>query len=219
MPQPTVAILGGTGHQGSGLSQRLTLAGFPIIVGTRDTGRAAAAAGGWPADARPSAILDYGAAIAAADVIVLAVPFGSIAATMADHHGAFKSDALVVDITVPIAAADGTITLAAVAEGSAAEHVRAHAPARTRVAATFKTVPAHLLAETTQPLDCDEFVCGDSSEARSRAAALVEAIAGLRPIDVGPLMRARAIEHVTLLAIAINRRRKIHDARFRVVGV
>jgi NADPH-dependent F420 reductase len=219
MPQPTVAILGGTGHQGGGLARRLTLAAFPTIVGTRDPSRAAAATRQWAADARPSTILDYRAAIAAADVVVLALPFDSVASTIADHHGAFRADALVIDITVPIAVADGTITLAPIAEGSAAEHVRAHVPPHIRVAATFKTIPAHLLAETDQPLDCDEFVCGDSSEARSRAAALVEAIAGLRPIDVGPLMRARAIEHATLLAIAINRRRKIHDARFRVVGV
>ena len=33
------------------------------------------------------------------------------------------------------------------------------------------------------------------------------------------LARARAIEHLTLLAIGINRRHKIHDARFRIVGL
>jgi len=70
-----------------------------------------------------------------------------------------------------------------------------------------------------RPLECDEFVCGDSADARTRAAALVQAIAGLRAIDVGPLARARAMEHMTLLAIAVNRRFKIHDARFRVIGV
>jgi len=48
---------------------------------------------------------------------------------------------------------------------------------------------------------------------------LVQVIAGLRAVDVGPLARARSIEHVTALAIAINRRHKIHSARFRVVGL
>jgi hypothetical protein len=33
------------------------------------------------------------------------------------------------------------------------------------------------------------------------------------------LSRARSIEHLTALAIAINRRHKIHDARFRIVGL
>ena len=39
------------------------------------------------------------------------------------------------------------------------------------------------------------------------------------PIDVGLLSRARHIEHLTALAIAVNRRHKIHDARFRIVGL
>ena len=55
--------------------------------------------------------------------------------------------------------------------------------------------------------------------ARSTAATLVQAMRGLRPIDVGPLIRARAIEQLTVLAIAINRRHKIHEARFRVIGM
>jgi predicted dinucleotide-binding enzyme len=106
-----------------------------------------------------------------------------------------------------------------VPEGSAAEHVKARLPAHTRLAATFKTVPASLLGDLDRTLDCDEFVCGDSDEARAGARDLVQAVPGLRAIDVGPLSRARSIEHLTLLAVGINRRHKIHDARFRIVGL
>jgi NADPH-dependent F420 reductase len=109
--------------------------------------------------------------------------------------------------------------LAPVADGSAAEHVRARLPEHVRVAAAFKTLPAHVLDDIGRPLDCDEFVCGDSPESRERARSIVEMLAALRAVDVGPLSRARAIEQLTLLAIAINRRHKIHDARFRVVGL
>ena len=80
-------------------------------------------------------------------------------------------------------------------------------------------MPAHLLAESDEPLECDDFVCGDSDGARSEAAALVEPAAGSACVDVGPLSRARSIEHLTFLAIAINRRHKVSDARFRVVGL
>ncbi len=62
-------------------------------------------------------------------------------------------------------------------------------------------------------------MCGDSEGARSEAAALVNLLPGVRAIDAGPLSRARSIEHLTALAIAINRRHKVHDARFRVVGL
>ena len=219
MPQPCVAVLGGTGQQGRGLAQRLALAGFRVIVGSRDEARAAAAVASWPPDALPATTAGYASAIAAAEIIVLAVPFDSVHALLDTHRHLFKPEALIVDVTVPVTVVGGTLTLADVAEGSAAEHVRARLPPHARVAATFKTVPAHLLGDTARPLDCDEFVCGDSAEARSTAATLVHAMRGLRPIDVGPLMRARAIEQMTVLAIAINRRHKIHEARFRVVGM
>jgi hypothetical protein len=97
--------------------------------------------------------------------------------------------------------------------------IRARLPENVGLAAAFKTLPAHVLGDPQRPLDCDEFVCADSDEARARAIALVQKLPGLRPVDVGPLSRARFIEHLTALAIAINRRHKIHDARFRVVGL
>src|SRR5207237_5768853 len=132
----------------------------------------ASACAAWPPDAQASTIAEYGSAIAAAEIIVLAVPFDSVHALLDAHRHLFKLEALIVDVTVPVTVVGGTLTLADVAEGSAAEHVRAQLPPHARVAATFKTVPAHLLGDTARPLDRDEFVCGDSAEARSTAATL-----------------------------------------------
>ena len=219
MPQPAVAVLGGTGHQGRGLAQRLALAGLHVVVGSRDAARAAATVAEWPVPARPFTTAAYAPAIADADIVVLAVPFESVASVLEEHRAFFKPETLVVDVTVPITSAGGTLMLADVPEGSAAEHVRARLPPPVRVAATFKTVPAGLLGDGTRSLDCDEFVCGDSPESRGRAVELVRAVPGLRPIDVGPLPRARAIEHLTLLAIAINKRHKVSHARFRIIGI
>lgn len=215
----TVAVLGGTGQQGRGVAQRLARAGAAVVVGSRDEARASAAVAEWSAFTQPVRSATYGDAIAGADVVVLAVPFETLDDVLSRHRAAFKSGALVVDLTVPLTFAGGGPKLADVPEGSATEHVRARLPEHVRLAGTFKTVPARLLNDIDRPLDCDEFVCGDSSEAREAAAALVQMVEGLRAVDVGPLSRARAIEHVTWLAIAINRRHKIHNARFRVVGL
>jgi NADPH-dependent F420 reductase len=157
--------------------------------------------------------------VAGADVTILAVPFPSVDELLRELQPHFKDGALVIDVTVPVTFSGGKMAMLEVAEGSATEHVRTRLPATVRLAAAFKTVPAHLLGATADPLDCDEFVCGDSEGARSEAAALVNLLPGLRAIDVGPLARARSIEHLTALAIAINRRHKVHDARFRVVGL
>src|SRR5439155_9438144 len=154
MEQPRVAVLGGTGQQGRGLAQRLARASYHVIVGSRDADRAAAVVAGWPAQARPDAIAEYGPAISGADVIVLALPFGSVGQVLVEHQGQFEPESLVIDVTVPVTATAGALTLADVPEGSATQHVRARVPPHTRVAAAFKTVPAHLLGEIDRPLDC-----------------------------------------------------------------
>jgi predicted dinucleotide-binding enzyme len=68
-------------------------------------------------------------------------------------------------------------------------------------------------------LDCDDFVVGDSADARAQVIEAMRAISGLRPVDAGGLEAARVIERMTVLAIGINRRYKIKTARFRVIGL
>ena len=219
MPQPPcIAVLGGTGQHGRGLARRLAHAGARIIVASRDPERARHLVATW-SHAEHIATAGYDAAIAEADVTILAVPFHSIDGILEEQRRHFRSGTLVIDVTVPVTFSDGKLTLIAVPEGSATEHIRQRLSPDARLAAAFKTVPAHLLDAGTEPLECDEFVCGDSDEARSGAATLVRMLPGVRPIDVGPLARARSIEHLTALAIAINRRHKVHAARFRVVGL
>lgn len=215
----SIAILGGTGQQGRGLAQRFAAAGARVIVGSRDPARARAAVATWGAAGRPIEVADNASAVAQGELAVLAVPFPSVDALLVELQPHFKERALVIDVTVPVAFSGRTIRMLEVAEGSASEHIRARLPGGVQLAAAFKTVPAHLLGAAGEPLDCDDFVCGDSDEARAQAVALVELLPGLRPVDVGPLSRARFIEHLTALAIAINRRHKIHDARFAVVGL
>ena len=215
----SIAILGGTGQQGRGLAQRFHHAGLKVIVGSRDPDRARAAVAAWAVAASAVEVADNAAAVARADVTLLAVPFTFVDPLLEELRPHFKGGSLVVDLIVPVTFTGGKMAMVEVAEGSAAEHVRARLPASVRLACAFKTVPAHMLGAGSQPLDCDEFVCGDSDEARSEAAALVSLLPGLRAVDVGALSRARSIEHLTALAIAINRRHKIHDARFRVVGL
>jgi 8-hydroxy-5-deazaflavin:NADPH oxidoreductase len=213
-------VLGGTGQQGRGLAGRFAGAGLRVIVGSRDPARARDAIGGLlTSGGPPLEVADYATAASRADVTILAVPFGSVDGLLQELRPAFTAGTLVIDVTVPVTFAEGKVAMIDVAEGSAAEHVRARLPPAVRLAGAFKTVPAHLLGAGSGPLDCDEFVCGDSDDARREASVLVQLLPGLRPIDVGPLSRARSIEHLTALAIAINRRHKIHDARFRVVGL
>src|SRR5260221_13371333 len=189
----TIAILGGTGQQGRGLAQRLARAGARVVVGSRDPDRARAAIAGWGAagSIEPAA---NAPAVEESDVAVLAVPISTIDPLLDELRPHFKPGMVVIDVTVPVTFSGGKMAMVEVKEGSASEHVRALLPEGVQLAGTFKTIPAHLLGDGGTPLECDEFVCGDSDESRRRAIELVELLPSLRAVDVGPLSRARSIE-------------------------
>ena len=215
-----IGVIGGTGSEGRGLGLRLARAGARVTIGSRSIERAREAV----EHLRPQAgklqlkAGDNASVVDSCDVIFLAVPFAHASAIVEKYVERFRRGSLLIDVTVPVMFVDRTPRLTEVLEGSATEQIRRRLPSRVQLAAALKTVPAHLLGGD-QPLDCDDFVCGDSAEARSRASEILLLIPGLRPIDVGPLEAARTIERMAVLAIAINRRHKIHDARFRVVGL
>ena len=215
----SIAILGGTGQQGRGLARRFARAGARVVIGSRDPERARATVAAWGGADPAIDVASHAAALEQSDVSILAVPFASVDALLDDLRPHFKPGTMVIDVTVPVTFDGGKMAMLELSEGSASEHIRARLPVGVGLAAAFKTIPAHLLGDANASLDCDEFVCGDSDQARARAIALVELLPGLRAVDVGALSRARSIEQLTALAIAINRRHKIHDARFRVVGL
>lgn len=216
-----IGVVGGSGPEGRGLALRLARAGFRVRLGSRSAGRARAAVEELRTRAADLAIEPaHNAEAVAADVVLLAVPFASVAETIRMHAASIRADSLVIDVTVPLRFEKGAPPrLIEVEAGSAAEHVRSLLPSRVPLAVAFKTIPARLLSEIDRPLDCDELVCGDSEEARRRTIELLGRLPGLRGIDAGPLEAARAIERMTLLAVTLNKRYRSHDARFRVVGI
>src|SRR5262245_8850923 len=149
----SIAILGGSGQQGRGLAQRLAHAGRHIVVGSRDPERARTAVASWH-DASHVEVTDNPSAVAQATVVILTVPFDTIAALLDDVRERFAPGTLAIDVTVPVTFARGRMSMLEVPEGSATEHVRARLPDTVRLAAAFKTIPAHLLGELDQPLDC-----------------------------------------------------------------
>jgi len=209
---PPVTIVGATGDLGFGLALRLAAAAVPVVIGSRDADRAAQAAqrvrGAVPdADVRGLANAD---AAAAADLVVLSVPFASQAPTLRSIRAALRPGTLLLDVTVPLATAVGgrpTRTLI-VPQGSAAQQAQELAPDGVTVVAGLHTVAARHLQELDRQLDEDVLLCGDDGDAKARVAALLQRIPGLRPIDAGRLEAARIVEQLTALTIGINVRHK-----------
>lgn len=212
--------MGGTGAVGRALGARLAATGVPVLLGSRDAARAQEAAQGM--EGGPAGPVEGAAneqVVERSDVVVLAVPFAGVGPLLESFEPLWRPGALALDVTVPLRFEGGRPVLEMPPEGSAAEHLRARLPERVRLAAALKTIPAHALGALEMPLECDTFVCGDSPEATRRAMDVLARIPSLRPVDVGGLEAARALEHMTWLAVRINKRHKVRMARFRVVGL
>jgi|SRR5579871_2596083 len=220
----TIAVLGGTGPEGSGLVRRWVRAGMHVLIGSRSADRASEAARAIRERAGGAVSLEgYSNRDAAdrADTIVLAVPFAAQQALIKEIESALQPGKVVVDITVPLATAVGgrPTALLGVWQGSAAQQTAASVPKGVVVVSAFHNVPARHLEEIEHAVECDVLVCGDNREGKARVRILVEAIEGCRYVDAGPLANSRIVESVTALLVGINIRYKVPGAGIRLTGI
>ncbi len=220
--QGPVCIVGATGALGFGLALRLGKAGVPVTIGSRDEQRAqeaakrateAVPAGAFTGRENHEAVKDH-------EIVILSVPFRSQSETLTNLKNVLQADQLLVDATVPLAAAvsgKATRTLG-VWQGSAAQQAQEMAPDGVRVVSAFHTVSAALLTDLDHDLDEDVLICGDRKDDKAKLAELIEAIPGLRPVDCGPLEMARIVEQFTPLIISINVRNKVR-AGIKITGL
>jgi NADPH-dependent F420 reductase len=217
-----VCIVGGTGALGFGLAVRLGHAEVPVVVGSRDEGRAQEAAER-ARQAVPGGSFEGAQnedAVRGAETVILSVPFRNQAENLGNLKGALAEGQLLVDATVPLAAAFGgkaTRTLG-VWQGSAAQQAKEMVPPGVRVVSAFHTVSAQQLADLEQELDEDVLICGDRAEDKAELAELIKRIDGLRPVDCGRLEMARITEQLTALIISINVRNKAR-AGIKITGL
>jgi 8-hydroxy-5-deazaflavin:NADPH oxidoreductase len=213
----TVPIIGGTGALGFGLALRLAEAGVPVVIGSRDAGRAEEAAGRIGDRARG---LVNAEAARQGPIVVLTVPFRAQSENLTNLKEALGPDQILVDATVPTAAAvSGKATrLLGVPQGSAAEQAQEMVPEGVRVVSALHTVSASNLGDLSVELDEDVPVCGDSRDDKRRVAELIARVPGLRPVNAGLLEAARLVEGLTPLLIGVNSRNKVH-AGIRFTGL
>lgn len=213
VPEP-VSIIGASGALGFGLAIRLARAGCAVTIGSRDAVRAEQAA------ARARELVPEGlvaglpneVAATRNELVILSVPFRSQAETLGNLRDVLRPGQLLIDATVPLAAAVGgraTRTLG-VPQGSAAQQAQEMVPDGVTVLSALHTVSAALLRDLGHDLDEDILLCGDRRADKRRAAALIECVAGLRCVDCGRLEMARVTESLTALLIAVNARYKTH---------
>ncbi len=218
-----ISIIGGTGAEGAGLAYRLTKAGEHILIGSRDAARAEEAAMRIRERVGSKALvegMENSEAAASADIAILTVPFSGAAALLKQLKPIWKPGTIVIDTTVPLAAAVGgpATRMLGVWQGSAAEQTRDLLPAGVSLAAALQNIGAELLGEEN-PVECDVLVCSDDEKAKQVATEIVTLIPGVRALNGGKLENARIVESLTALLIGLNIRYKVHSAGIRFTGL
>lgn len=213
----TIGILGGTGPQGRGLAHRFAAAGLTVVIGSREAGRAEAAAEELSAQsgARVAGASNEGCA-RRSDIVLVVVPFeghGELLLSLREQ----LVGKVVVDCVNPMGFdKKGPFSLST-AEGSAAEQARELLPDST-VTAAFHHLSAVLLTDpAVEVIDSDVLVLGDDRGATDEVQALASVIPGVRGIYGGRLRNVGQVEALTANLIALNRRYKVH-AGIRVTG-
>jgi NADPH-dependent F420 reductase len=211
-----IGVLGGTGDQGRGLARRLALAGQRVIIGSRDAGRASAAAA-----TVGSAPLVTGASnedtAAAADVVIVAVPWEGHRDLLASLEARLAGK-IVIDCVNPLGFDNRGAYPVPVPEGSAAQQAAAVLP-DSRVVGAFHHVSAVLLLDPdVAQLDLDILVLGDDREATDLVQALACLLPGVRGVYAGRLRNCGQVEALTANLVSVNRRYKAH-AGLRITDI
>lgn len=208
----TVALIGGTGPQGRGLGYRFARAGHQVVLGSRDAERAQATAdelaGRLPAEARPRGATNAQAA-AAADLVVLAVPYRGHRELVTGLRTELAGKVVVSCVNPLGFDREGPYGLA-VPEGSAAEQAATLLPDSAVVGAFHHLSAVNLLGEADLLSDEDVLVCGDDVDAKQQVMELAATITGRLGIDAGRLRMARQLEPFTAVLISINKRYRAH---------
>lgn len=218
----TMGVLGGTGPQGRGLALRWAASGLEVVLGSRDAERAEQAA----AELNDELATVDGAATvrgagnrdaaAAADVVLVSVPFDAHEKTLADLAEALDGK-IVIDCVNPLGFDKQGSFVLDIEGDSAAEQAQALLPG-SRVIAAFHHVSAVILADLSiADVDTDVLVLGEDRDDVAVVQQLADRIPGMRGLFGGRLRNAGQVEALTANLIAINRRYKTH-AGIRITG-
>jgi 8-hydroxy-5-deazaflavin:NADPH oxidoreductase len=215
--QTIVAVVGGTGAEGSGLAARFAKAGVRVRIGSRNLDRAQETARRIGAQASGHTNTD---AVLDAAMVVLTVPLSAQVETLKSIRGSLAPGAILVDATVPLEVAIGgrVSRILTLWDGSAAQQAARLVPG-VPVVAAFHALSAEALSNLDHPIDCDALICGDSVEAKTAVMQLAATIPGVRTIDAGPLDNARLLESAAALLISLNLRHKVKESGMRITGI
>jgi len=216
--QIKIAVLGGTGKEGSGLARRWAAAGYDVTLGSRELEKAQRAAAELNAALGKETVRGMANrdAAAQADVVVMTVPYAAHAATIESVKDVVQGKVL-VDVTVPLDP-QNVRRVKMPAAGSASAEAQQLLGERVRVVAAFQNISAEHLRSLDHEIECDVLVCGNDKDAKQQVIELAQS-ARIRAWDAGPIENALVVEGLTSVLINLNIKHKVKAAGIRITGI
>jgi 8-hydroxy-5-deazaflavin:NADPH oxidoreductase len=186
-----IAVIG-AGNVGKALATSISRAGHEVTISAKHPEHAQEAAteiGVTPAESNAAAAAD-------ADVVILAVPYGSAGEEVAPEIRDEVAGRTVIDVTNPLKPDYSGLAT----DTSAAEELQRQLPEASVVKA-FNTIFAANQAQPSREIDA--YVAADDEKAKQTVVSLVESM-GFTPLDVGPLTSARYLEGMAFINIGLN---------------
>jgi len=201
-----IALMGGTGPQGRGLTLRWAMAGVDVVVGSRqhEKGKRIAEELSERLGDAPGKITGMSNEEAVAETeefVIMAVPFAGHRPTLEALKDKLRGKIL-VDVVVPLAE-DNPKKVLMPKEGSATEEAQAILGDDVPVVGALHNVSSYVLDHTDRPINCDVLVCGNNKEAKDKVMALVDKL-GVKTYNAGLAVSARSIEPMTAILIRLN---------------
>jgi NADPH-dependent F420 reductase len=212
-----IAVLGGTGNLGLALAWRWARAGHEVIIGSRTEDKAQKAAAELNQRTCNGSAhgLDNVAAVKAAEIVVVTVPYAAHDATI-ETIKSHLSGQILVDTTVPLK--PPKVDVVQLPEsGCVAVQTQAMVGDGAVVVAAFHNVAANLLNKDVE-INCDVLVTSDDPEARKEVMQLSED-AGCHALSAGVLANTIAAEVFTSILIHINKTYKTGHAGIKITGL
>jgi NADPH-dependent F420 reductase len=208
-----IGIVGGTGDIGEGMAMRLSPI-FDVIVGSREKERAEATCQFGSETLKRRGLecsltgVSNQTAVDDGDVVILAIPFKHVIATLETLHG--FEDKIVISPVNPMEKRDHFMFVPP-PEGSAALMIRRLLPQTTRICSAFNTIAANRWKAIDEELEYSVPVCGDDPDAKRNVMGIVNKISKLQAFDAGPLASSSMVESLTPLLLNIARYNKMRD--------
>jgi len=217
-PNPSLAVIGGTGKEGSAIAMRFAKAGVRTLIGSRDAAKAQNMANTINSKFSIKNVEGYTNrdATAKADIVLLAVPYDGMKPILEDIKPA-ASGKVIINIASSLDQEKKSRARINPA-GSIATEIQQFFGETTKVVDAFQNISPEQLEKFDEKIETDVLVVGADRETRDMVIALIKKI-GIDAFDAGMIQNAVVVETMTAALIAINIRYKVRGAGVRLVGV